>query len=75
MLQPTATIPSNQLFVAEQRERVSLTPDEPAEASGARVTSCAKVSGPELSTVEKVEVQRWIDNNDSGLRARDRERG
>lgn len=38
------------------------------EASvNARVTLCAKVSGPELATVEKVEVQQLIDNNDSGL--------
>lgn len=60
----------------EQRKHVSLTPDAPTEASaGARGASSAKVSGPELSTVEKVEVQRLIVNNDSGLRARDGERG
>lgn len=60
----------------EQRNYVSLTPDAPTEASaGARGTSRTKVSGPELSTVEKVEVQRLIVNNDSGLRARDGERG
>lgn len=41
----------------EQQKHVSLTPDAPTEASAdAPGTSCVKLSGLELSTIEKVEV-------------------
>lgn len=57
----------------EQREHVSPTPDDPGEASA--VPRAQRSAAPERSAVEKVEVQRLIEKNDSGLRARDGERG